>query len=179
MINRIHRRLKYYCLRMIRTNNGNHSVAIGLTLGFFPCWFPTFGIGMVASVALSRVFKGSIPAAVLSAILGSFTWPVLFFLNYKVGSVIRSLFYSGHVEFEEVILSPPPVSNYEETFEGLQRLGNIGTDFLVGSVTNSILFSLLGYGAVLLLLHRYRHFLLSKLRSPGIKEATFKRQPGE
>ncbi|CAM3427971.1 DUF2062 domain-containing protein [Marinicrinis lubricantis] len=148
---------KYYIIRLVRLRNSTHQIALGLVLGFFPCWFPTFGIGPILSIALSKMLKGNLVAAVISAALGSFLWPVMFYFNYKTGS----LFFDAGTAAE-------PNIHYEHggywnsvvyTFEKL------GKRFMIGSILNSIVFSLIGYVIVYFIFKKYRSGFLIKLKS--------------
>lgn len=158
------RRMKYYCLRLLRIKNSDHRIAVGFMAGFFHCWFPTFGIGMLLSVGVAKLLRGNLAAAIISGSLGSFMWPVLFFLNYKVGFILSSFFTTPAFQLEEVIDIPIPDFDYSETVDHFSSLGHIGTHFLVGSLVNSVLFSIVGYYVVRYILKYYRQPLLRKLR---------------
>ncbi|WP_373231026.1 DUF2062 domain-containing protein [Cohnella sp.] len=164
MISKLLRKLSYYFLRMIRNTGGNHAIATGLVIGFFPCWFPTFGVGMIFSVGLTRFARGNVPASVLSATIGSLMWPFLFYLNYKIGLILRSIVVSNPVQINEELFGPMAETDYEETADQLGTLGSIGMDFLVGSAFNSILFTVAGYFVIRAVLNRYRLPLLTLLR---------------
>jgi uncharacterized protein len=89
---------KYYLLRFSRIKASPQQVAYGITLGFIPCWFPTFGLGPIISAGLARMFKANILAAFAGGLLGTPLWPALFFLNYKTGS----LFFPKHSQVDEI-----------------------------------------------------------------------------
>ncbi|HZG84835.1 DUF2062 domain-containing protein [Paenibacillus sp.] len=152
---KVGRRIRYSAIRLFRINTGAHKVALGLVTGFFPCWFPTFGIGPLLSVTLTKFMRGYTVAAVISAALGSFLWPVLFYFNYATGRILRSSFHRADppMTVEEV--------EYTETATLLQKLGNLGVEFLVGSAVNSILSTIIGY-----FLFRY---LFKKIRPTVMK----------
>lgn len=166
MLQRLWRKFKYYGLRLLRSSNGDHVVAIGFAIGFFPCWYPTFGVGLVLSLALSRLVRGNIPAAVMAASLGSVIWPVLFYLNYKIGFLINDFTSSpASFELDEAIAEPvPETDDYAEVADHYGILGDIGLHFLVGSVANSIIFTVVFYFGLRLLLKRYRARLLRRVR---------------
>lgn len=165
MTNKLIRRVKYYCLKLLRIKKSDHVIAIGFIAGFFHCWFPTFGIGMLLSIGLARLLKGNLAAAVISGTLGSFMWPLLFFMNYKVGFILKSLFHSPITELDEAISHPVPDPDYSETVDHISTFGKLGLHFLAGSIVNSIIFSIVGYFVLRFILKRYRLPLLQKLRS--------------
>lgn len=133
-------------------------MAIGLVTGFFPCWFPTFGIGPLLSITLTKILRGNTVAAVISAGVGSFLWPLLFYLNYATGRILKGPTHQMDVPmtFEEV--------EYTETATLLQKLGKLGVEFLVGSTVNSILAAGIGYILFRYLFMRIRPTVLQWLR---------------
>lgn len=162
------RQLKYYILRLLRMRNSNHRIATGFAWGFFPCWYPTFGIGMVLSMVLTRVFRGNIPAAILAASLGSFIWPALFYLNYRMGVLIHLLGSSPETfEIHEAISAPVPETDYSEyTVETdyVDKFGHMGLNFAIGSIVNSIIFTFLIYLLLRIIFPRIQKPLLNRLR---------------
>src|SRR5690606_26928908 len=91
---------------LLRAGQGNHKVALGFVLGFYPCWFPTFGVGPALSVFLAGLLRTSVASAIVAAGAGSVTWPLLFYANYKVGNVLRTLWTSdAQLESIEDLLS--------------------------------------------------------------------------
>lgn len=164
MLQKIVKPLKYYCLRLLRIQKGDHMIALGFAIGFFPCWFPTFGIGLPLSLALARFVRGNIPAAILAATLGSFTWPMLFYLNYKTGFLLNKLFTSPSFNLDEAINEPVPESDYVDTANHYGNLSDIGWNFLTGSITNSILLTVVIYFIFRFIVRRYRAPLLHAWR---------------
>lgn len=169
------RKLKYAIIRLLRLKNAARQIALGLVLGFFPCWFPTFGLGAFLSVMLAKLVRGNILAALLSAAVGSILWPLLFYLNYAVGEKLMR-------RFDETI-EPSPVSfespsdffdldfaeemveiDYVEPIEQINSWSDIGIQFAVGAAANSILFSFAGYFIFRFSLNRFRKPLLSLMR---------------
>lgn len=153
---KIKRRIKYYLLRLFRIKASPQQVAFSLTLGFIPSWIPTFGIGPILSVGITKVLRGNIIAAVIGGVIGTPIWPLLFFLNYKMGS----LFFLKQINLDEV-----DDIEYVETLN--ETVGSIQSGsvlFLAGSVINIIVFSLIMYGGVYILLKKYRGHILQKLQ---------------
>lgn len=156
---KIKRRLKYFLLRLFRLKGSPHQIAAGVTIGFLPSWFPTFGLGPVLSAALARLIKANAFAAVLSGLVGTIIWPLLFLLNYKVGSFIADQ-QPKVDEVEEV--------NYIEalnhTVDGFENVRSGGYMFIVGAVTNIAISSIVIYISVYVLFKKYRVGLLNKVR---------------
>lgn len=160
---RLIRRIRYYTIRLFRIRTGAHKVALGLVTGFFPCWFPTFGIGPVLSVTITKMMRGNTVAAVFSAAIGSFLWPVLFYLNYATGRILWSP--SVRVEVPMAIEEV----EYTETVTLLQKLGELGAEFLIGSIVNSILFTVIGYALFRYSFKRIRPTVLKSLRHKRVE----------
>ncbi len=152
---KIKRRLKYYLLRLFRLKAGPHQIAMGLTLGFVPNWFPTFGLGPMLSVGLAKLTGVNLIAAVIGGVLGAPIWPVLFLLNYKVGSLIFSE-PSKVNDIEEV--------DYYEAIDDTVGVTSGSIQYITGTLVNVVLSSLLVYLSIYLLFRRYRLNILLKLR---------------
>lgn len=165
MLRRFLRTLKYYILTLLRMQNSDHRIALGFSAGFFPCWYPTFGVDIVIAIALSRVVSGNMVAAILAASTGSFLWPLLFFINYKVGYLISHIFSSPpSIDLEDVINAPIPDRDYSVLASYFSKLGDMGVNFLIGSAVNSIIFSFVLYFVARYLLSQYRKPLLIKIK---------------
>ncbi len=149
----IKRSIKYNVIRLLRLKSDPKEIALGLSLGFIPNWFPTFGFGPAISVAIGRLFKTNLISAFIGGISGTIIWPVLFYLNYKVGHLI--------LDFG----STPTTINMRH----INHLGahihtkKIGLDFLLGSFINVILFSLIIYFVTYMILIKYRFISLRKI----------------
>jgi len=156
--------LTYYGIRMLRIKKGDHRIAIGFAIGFFHCWFPTFGIGLPLSIAMARLVRGNMPSAILASSLGSVLWPLLFYLNYWTGHLITTLFTSPSFDLDDVINEQMPEPDYVETIGHFSDITDIGLDFLIGSIINSILSTIILYFVCRVLVRRYRTPLLNLLR---------------
>ncbi|GGG04643.1 DUF2062 domain-containing protein [Paenibacillus abyssi] len=167
------RRLRYNLILLFRQNKSAHQISLGFVIGFFPCWYPTFGVGLALSVALAKFVRGNILASVIAASIGSFLWPMLFFLNYKAGILLRGLMsgeteeIGDHLKLEEIW-----PDEYEEPAEQINAWGQAGIDFLWGAVLNSIVLTIIGYLIVRILITRYRLDILRLIRG----KRTVKRQ---
>lgn len=153
------RKFKYNLVRILRINDSPHQVALGFTLGFIPNWYPTFGLGVILSVGLAKLVKSNTVAAFVSGVLGAPLWPVLFLLNYKVGSLL--LDKSTKVEELEDVAYADAL---EHTIDGVNSSFSKGFTFLEGALINTILFSICIYFIVKFLFKMYRKGLLRRIR---------------
>jgi uncharacterized protein (DUF2062 family) len=161
------RKVKYYFVRLFRVKKGSKQISLGLVLGFFPCWFPTFGIGPAMSIGLTRLLNGSVVAAIFSAGAGTFLWPVLFYLNFKAGRIIAHIFgYSGDkVPSLDAELVDLKDIEYSETASIFSKIGEYGLDFIIGSIFNSIFFTIIGYFLFKYIFDKYRDRMLKLVQS--------------
>jgi uncharacterized protein (DUF2062 family) len=157
-LRKLWRGLKYRLIRLLRIREGAHQVALGFVTGFFPCWFPTFGVGPALSIGLTKFIKGNVLAALISATFGSILWPLLFFMNFKVGGAWRRWFVDVAPLNDNIddILD----LEYVGTVDEINEWSALGLDFLVGSIINSLFFTLLMYVIVRLIIDRYKSTLL-------------------
>lgn len=153
---KLKRRFKYYLLRLFRLKAGSHQVAMGLTLGFVPNWFPTFGLGPMLSIGLAKLTGVNMVAAVIGGLMGAPIWPALFFLNYKVGSLVfmkPSKVNDLHdVEYLEAV---------DDTVAGMN---SGGLQYLTGTVLNVLVSSAFIYLSIYMLFKKYRLNILTKIR---------------
>jgi len=137
--------IRFFRLRGSR-EKGARGFAVGLTCNFFP----TFGFGALLSGFLARLCGGNIVAGFLGGSLLAFFWPVLFFLNMRMGA----LFLRPSVPVEEMGDVTP------QSIDALVW----GQTFLIGAVLNSLIFGGLAYVGFLLLYARVQPFALRWLR---------------
>lgn len=160
------RKFKYKLIQLLRIRTGAHQIALGFVTGFFPCWFPTFGVGAALSIGITKLIKGNMLASLISATFGSILWPMLFFMNFKVGRICKDWMTShnnalvkgtalDHIAVEDIL-----DIEYIETIDNINEWSELGFDFLIGSIVNSILFTILSYFIIKLILNRYQSTLL-------------------
>ncbi len=150
------RGIKYNLIRLFRLKSSAHQIALGIAVGFVPGWFPTFGVGGVFSVILAKLVKANLIAALISGASVTFTWPFMYFLNMKIGSWVTSFFKNT---------APTPVNDVSYELDQAFSWQNIGTEFIVGAVVNSILFGAITYLVTYWLFKRYRNHVLHRLRA--------------
>lgn len=161
----IKRKIRFNMIRMLRQKQGAHQISLGLMLGFFPCWFPTFGIGPLLSISLAKFVKGNLPAAIIAASIGSFLWPILFFLNYSVGKMISTLLNRSKFFNTDEVHRYNLNNELTTSTSYFSKWNQIGFDFLLGFTVNSILFSFFGYLILNSFIKRYRFQILNFLKS--------------
>jgi len=145
---KLKRRTRYYLLRVSRLKASPHEVALGVTLGFIPNWFPTFGLGPILSVGIAKITKVNVFAAVMGGIIGTPLWPVLFWLNYRVGGLMHDK-PSEVGQLEEVEY----IEAVNDTVGSIQS-GSL--QFLTGALLNILVSSLVLYLLVLMIFKIYR-----------------------
>lgn len=150
----IKRKIKYYIIRLLRLKTDAKDIAFGLTLGFFPNWFPTFGTGPIISVALAKLFKTNILSALIGGISGALLWPILFVINYKTGNYILD-FSSSITDINEAEIEAVSLFYY--------KTKEIGFVFLSGAIINSIIFSFIIYFTSYVVFKKYRYLTLKLL----------------
>lgn len=152
---KISRKIKFHLIRLFRIKAGAHQVALGFTLGFIPHWFPTFGLGPILSLGLAKFARANLISAVLGGLIGTPLWPILFFLNYRSGSLLH-MKSSKVDEIKEV--------EYLGVVETVSNFHTGSTLFLTGALVNILLFSIPLYLIVYFIFKKYRVKILLKLK---------------
>lgn len=145
---KLKRRTRYYVLRFSRLKASPHQVALGLMMGFIPNWFPTFGFGPVLSMGIAKMAKVNVFAAVIGGIIGTPLWPVLFWLNYRVGG----MFQNQPSEVEQL----EEVEYLEAVNDAVGSIQSGSLQFLAGACINILMSSMVLYVLVFMLFRKYR-----------------------
>ncbi|MBY0097367.1 DUF2062 domain-containing protein [Mesobacillus maritimus] len=145
---KLKRRTRYYVLRFVRLKANPHQVALGVTLGFIPNWFPTFGLGPILSMGLAKLSKGNVFAAALGGIVGVPLWPVLFWLNYQIGG----LFHDKPSQVDEI----EEVEYIEAINDTVESIQTGSEQFLTGAIMNILVSSVILYILTFVLFSKYR-----------------------
>ncbi len=156
---KLKRRKKYYLIRLFRQKSSPHHVAVGFTMGLIPSWFPTFGLGPALSVGLAKLVRANTFAAIVGGVIGTLIWPLLFLLNYKVGSLLLDR-NTRIDELEDVEY----INAVHHTLNGIDSIHSSGYLFLTGAVINIIISSLFIYFLVYFIFKKYRVSILKKIR---------------
>jgi uncharacterized protein (DUF2062 family) len=120
-----------HSIRLFRIRGQDERVARGFALGMIVNFFPTFGFGVLVSGFIARALGGNGVAGLVGGATLTFAWPVLFFMNMKVGRLF--------------VQSPVKVEDLEDVTEKSMNALMWGHTFMAGAVVNSILFGGLAY----------------------------------
>lgn len=151
LLHRIERAVVYYVIRLFRIRSATEQVARGFAVGLIPNFYPTFGFGFLISAFLARITGGSAAAGLVGGVSLAWVWPLLFFLNVRMGSV-----------FVEPRI---PIDDLEDVTERNMRRLMWGPAFMVGAILNGLLAGLMAYGVILAFYRRLRPGVLAHFRS--------------
>ena len=140
----------YHLIQLFRIKRQDEKVARGFSLGLIPNFFPTFGFGVLISGFFARAFGGNAVAGVVGGALLTFAWPVLFYLNMKVG--------------HHFVKPPIIVDDLEDVTEKTIDALVWGHTFTVGAIINSILICGFAYVTLRLIHWRLRPVALAYFR---------------
>lgn len=147
---RIERGILYNVIRLFRIRAASEKVARGFALGMVVNFLPTFGFGVLISGFVARLLGGNTVAGFIGGATLTFFWPLLFYLNIRVGG----LFYQPPISVEEV------GDVTEKTLSALVW----GKTFTIGAVLNCLVVGMIVYYALRLLYVRVRPRTLAYFR---------------
>lgn len=141
---RISRWLKYHYLKLLRVPGAPHFIAKGFAIGMFVEFItlPTLGLAFLLIFPLTRLFAGSLPAALIGFLLGKLLLPFFLAINVHVGNLWLG-YDTLAKQFEEAI--------------SLQLLKQFGLPLILGSAINGAIIAIIGYFIVKILLIRYQN----------------------
>jgi uncharacterized protein (DUF2062 family) len=137
------------------------SVSAGLGVGTFVALTPTFPMQMIIAAVLAYVFRVNVPAALAACwITNPLTMPIIFPLEYYLGSWISSVF------------SLPDVADFaqplEETSEILEMIDikekTYSFKITMSNMKNLIIGSLICSTTIALLVYGIFYFLFSRIQ---------------
>jgi uncharacterized protein len=137
-------------IRLFRIRRASERVARGFAIGMVVNFFPTFGFGVLISGAIARAIGGNVVAGVVGGATLAFAWPLLFYLNMRMGS----LFVKPRVRIDEF------GDVTEQTMEALLW----GRAFTAGAILNSLLAGMVVYVLFRLLYAEVRPAVLAYFR---------------
>ena len=83
------RTLIYYKYRLLRLPNSSHEIAMGLASGCVVSWTPTIPFQILQCFVFCKITRANFIASIVGTSFGNpWTFPILFYIAYKVGSVI-------------------------------------------------------------------------------------------
>jgi uncharacterized protein (DUF2062 family) len=140
----------FQSIRLFRIRGQSERIARGFALGLGVNFFPTFGFGVLISGFVARVFGGNGIAGFVGGALLTFIWPILFYLNIRLGRFVI----------------PPPlvVDELSDVNESTVDALVWGKTFLAGAVANSLIFGLAAYLILRLIYWRVRPSALAYFR---------------
>jgi uncharacterized protein (DUF2062 family) len=136
--------LKYLYFKLIRINDPPEKIAKSFAIGVFIGIFPTFGLGGLMAIIISRILKLNY----ISTILGTFvmnyiTSPIFWSISYFLGDFI----IEGKINFR---------------FIERGKIKQFAFKYLLGNVIVSLVFSILSYYIVKTFIKKYRERKLRK-----------------
>jgi uncharacterized protein (DUF2062 family) len=127
----IERYFLFHLIRLFRIRGQNERVARGFALGLIVNLFPTFGFGVIISGFVARICGGKTVAGFVGGAAFAFFWPVLFYLNVRVGQ----FFVQPPIVIDEFGDVTP------KTVDALVW----GRTFMAGAIANSVLIGGVSY----------------------------------
>jgi len=118
-----------------------------------------FGLDPVIAVGLARLVKANTVSSLVGGVIGTFIWPLSFFLNYKIGSLLLDR-NSRVDELDEVEY----INAIQHIYKWIVGSHSSGFIFLTGAVINILISSILIYIIVYLVFKKHRVSILNKIR---------------
>ncbi|OZI11285.1 hypothetical protein CEW92_12300 [Bacillaceae bacterium SAS-127] len=151
MVHVIQRRIKYLLLKFFRLKGSAHSISIGFTLGASINFVPSFGIGVLISVAIAKLCRGNPIAGFLGGISLMWVFPILFYLNVLTGRFIFP-------NIDKAALNQSVLTSL-----------SLGWTFIIGMLINIALFICLLYPPIYLICKRYQKRILQYIYVKWVK----------
>jgi len=139
-------------LRVFKKEDAALRIAVGFALGSCVNFLPTMGFGLPIAVAVAFISRTNIVAAVAGETLFKPLFPVMLYLNFKVGAALTGN-YLGKV-FSWPLESPRLV------FQTCLAYSKV---FVVGLITNTVVLGAILVGVLVVLLSKYRQRIISLL----------------
>lgn len=127
----IERCFLFNVIRLFRIRRQSEKVARGFALGFIVNFFPTFGFGVLISGFFAKMFGGNAVAGLVGGASMTFFWPLLFYLNMRMGSLF--------------IRPPVVIDELEDVTDKTMDVLVWGQTFTLGAILNSLLAGLCVY----------------------------------
>ena len=134
---------------LLDAKDAPHSVAGGTAIGVFFGFIPIFGLKTVSAMGVSLLTRCSVVASVIGVSLHDILipiWPLILRFQFQIGFWLLS--HPHHFA--------PPLNRDDFKISELLQWDNfvdIGLPLLVGGIVFAVPFSLLSYGAVLLIMN--------------------------
>ena len=160
MIKKIKNKIIQHLKEVIELKTSPHSIAMGFALGTLIALLPTFGLGIFIGLGLLLIFK---KISKISMFISFAIWnPITLALMYPIDYAVGNFFLTGS-----------PIKTYK--IELLNQLFVHSRRFILGSIINAIVISIISYILVLIIAHKYQKKKLKGIKKEIIKlEETLK-----
>ncbi len=148
---------KNLCLKLVSINSSLYSVSLGVAFGIAVAFTPFFGLQIVITLLLCFLFKANVAASMIAGAIGNpITFPFIWFLDYKIGS----LFFSNFIFFDDgfiykIKLLIDAIKTYDRQII-MDSFYPLFLPMLVGGIIIAFVFGILSYFITYNLLQRYK-----------------------
>ena len=92
LLNKVHRIISYYKLRLARLPDSNYAISSGFACGAMVSFTPLLGFHFVLAVFFAYLIRGNFIAALIGTVLGNpLTFPFIWGLIYKIGTYVTNI----------------------------------------------------------------------------------------
>lgn len=147
---RYRRRLKCLLLKFLRLRGNPHKISFSFALGSIINFIPTFGFAIPIAAFGAALFRGNIVAAVLGDIIFKPIFPLLFYLDVRVGHMLLGK-TTHHIGKELHALM---------YMTDINALKTLGLSFFIGMLTCMLIAFFILYGFTIMVMKYYRTSLL-------------------
>lgn len=134
------RSFKYYGKRVLRLTGSPHSVAAGVAAGAAASFTPLLGFHFVLSFLIAFILRGNMIAAAIGTVIGNpLTFPLIWVLDFKLGTFIQSIWRDGPPR----PLPPNFVQSVAET--GWDAIEPLLLPMMIGAIPLSVVAGLTAY----------------------------------
>ena len=134
------RSFKYYGKRVLRLSGSPHAVAAGVAAGVAASCTPFIGFHFILSFVFAFFVRGNMLAAALGTAVGNpLTFPLIWFITFRIGSAIEGLWREGPRQ------RPPPDFAEGILTNGWDAISPLLRPMLIGAVPLGIVSGLVFY----------------------------------
>lgn len=151
---RFRRAARLHAIRFFRLAGSSERTARGFAAGIICNFLPTFGLGGFLAGFLAHILRGNVVAGFLGGSALAPVWPVLFYLNIRVGSLL--------------VHPPLLIDEMEDVTPRTIDALVWGQTFAVGAIINGSIAAVASYFLFVLAYDRVKRPALDWLRSRPI-----------
>lgn len=148
-----------YLRKLKKASKYPYAVSVGVAVGIFWNFIPSFGIGMVLSGIVAKPLRASSIAAVSANLSTAFFIPFFYALNYLTGRALMGsnptnteVQYRLEHSLDQSIGNIETIINQPSSFLSWFQIKSVSLDFLVGSLINATIAALITTAVMWLLL---------------------------